>query len=137
VVVHPDQELTVRRFHPDGTATLVLTSAAASAPAADRLAAVLTAAATTDLAADRLAVVLAAAAATDLDDPAWHEVQQDAVATTRDLVDTGDLPHHLAVASQDPPVVAVRTIAAAWRHVTAGPAARDVRADRDVGWVRT
>jgi hypothetical protein len=92
----------VRRSHPDDTATLVLTSATASPSATDRL-----------------AVVLAAAAATDLGDPSWPAVQQDAVAATRDLVAAGELPPHLTVAREDRPVLAVRTLSVAWRHVTA------------------
>jgi hypothetical protein len=102
----------VRRSHPEDIATLPLTSAPASLRAVDRLAS-----------------VLAAAAVTDLDDPSWRVVQQDAVAATRDLVDADELPRHLAVASEDRPVVAVRTIAVAWRHVTADPR-RSERAGR-------
>ena len=73
----------------------------------------------------RLRPLLAAAASTDLDDHVtWAALRMLAHEVTVDLAAHGQLPRHLTVARDDAPVVATRTIAAAWKHVTGTPQRR-------------
>ena len=70
----------------------------------------------------RLRPLLAAAASTDLHDhEAWTAILSVAHLVTADLRENGALPAHLTVAEDDVPVLAARTIAAAWKHATRTP----------------
>jgi hypothetical protein len=69
---------------------------------------------------ERLGPLLAKAAALELDDgPGWAHLRATAHATTSLLCAAELLPPHLHVRHGDPPVVIARTIAAAWRRVSA------------------
>jgi hypothetical protein len=69
---------------------------------------------------ERLSPLLARAAALELDDePGWAHLRSTAHATTSLLCAAELLPPHLHVRHGDPPVVVARTIAAAWRRVSA------------------
>lgn len=73
----------------------------------------------------RLRPLLAAVAVMDLDDKvAWAALLRVAWQTTTDLAAQGELPRHLTVDPDDPPVLATRTIAAAWKHATGTPRTR-------------
>lgn len=69
---------------------------------------------------ERLRPLLRAAGQLDLGDrdaAAW--LHRRAAATTAALAAEGALPARLVVALHDPPVVVVRLLARAWRHVSA------------------
>jgi hypothetical protein len=68
---------------------------------------------------DALASLLHAAGDTPLDAPTWAPLRCDARAVTARLAGAGRIPSHLVVASDDPPAVVARTLAAAWPHVMA------------------
>jgi hypothetical protein len=77
---------------------------------------------------DRLRPLLAAAAMTDLDDhEVWAAILGVGRRVTLELVADGELPTHLTVSHDDAPVLAARTLAAAWRHVTDTPVRRAAR----------
>ena len=66
--------------------------------------------------------VWVAAGTTDLTDLAsWAPILRGAHEVTVHLASTGALPWHLTVGQADPAVLAARTIAGAWRHVTRRP----------------
>lgn len=70
----------------------------------------------------RLRPLLDAAGQLDLEDlEGWNRLRHAARTTTAVLVAGGALPGHLAVSTDDPPVLITRTIAAAWRHATSAP----------------
>ena len=69
--------------------------------------------------------LLHAAAITACEDrTAWRDLLRVANAVTAALVTRGQLPAHLTVGRDDDPALAARTIAAAWKHVTATPVQR-------------
>lgn len=77
-----------------------------------------------------LTVLLDEVGRTDLDAPVWEVLARRARVVTADLAARGLVPPHLVVAPNDPPVVATRLLAAAWRHASAA-------ADRAVLTVRS
>lgn len=52
-------------------------------------------------------------------DPRWWTVRDRAVTVAGELVDTGRVPGHLAVRSDDAPILAVRSLSAAVRRLAA------------------
>jgi hypothetical protein len=77
--------------------------------------------ASTDRATEQLAPLLRAVATTALDAPVWEHLVAQARRTLSELIAQGAVPRHLAIETHDTPVVVVRTVAAAWKHVTAAP----------------
>lgn len=74
---------------------------------------------------ERLRPLLRAAGQLHLGDPdaaAW--LHRRAAATTAALAAEGVVPAHLVVGLHDPPVVVVRLLARAWRHVSGESHAR-------------
>jgi hypothetical protein len=75
---------------------------------------------------ERLAALLDSAASLDLRDRVgWTRLRDAARWTIGGLVAGSRLPHYLAIAPDDPPVLVTRTIAAAWRHASASPRHRE------------
>lgn len=74
----------------------------------------------------RLRPLLAAAAVLDLRDGEGSiRLRHAARVTTAALVAGGALPVHLAVGPDDAPALVIRSVAAAWRHVTSAPSRQE------------
>lgn len=78
-----------------------------------------------EIAIEQIRPLLDAAARLDLlDRDGWDRLRDAARTRFAVLIAGGQLPKHLAIAPDTPPVVVTRSIAAAWRHVTAAPTRR-------------
>jgi hypothetical protein len=76
-------------------------------------------------AVERVRPLLEAAAELDLwDDAGWSQLRNAAASRLNVLIAGGQLPGHLAIVPDDPPMVVTRSIVAAWRHVTDAPSLR-------------
>jgi hypothetical protein len=73
----------------------------------------------------RVRPLLQAAAELDLrDEVGWGQLRKVAASRLNVLIAGGQLPGHLAIVPDDPPMVVTRSIVAAWRHVTDAPSLR-------------